>query len=199
MSQLVLGGSLKEFFKLLVTEVVKRQRVRLEDVTEFYVVNLLSEYALAEKLFSEQVDGKREAEPLAMLYHKALQQDRDERVRTLRRLGDVSLYTAGFFHQSLSDRLVGADYYVQMGKNAYGAIASMASSSAFSAVYAELDQKFTALVEVLEEIAARGLAASGPAGQMKVFESWSRTGNGNLQSVLVDVGLLPVGKKGLAN
>lgn len=199
MSQLVLGGSLKEFFKSLVTEVVKRQRVSLEEVTEFYVVNLLSEYAVTDKLFTEEVDGKREAEPLAMLYHKALGQDRDERVRTLRRLGDLSLYTAGFFHQSLDGRLVGADYYVQMGRTAYGAIAGLSSASAFSSVYLELNQKFGALVEVLEEIAARGLAASGPSGQMKVFESWSRSGNGNLESVLIDVGLLPSGNKGLAN
>jgi hypothetical protein len=190
---LVLGSSLKEFFRSLVGEVVKRQRVSLDEITEFYVVNLLSEYAAAEKLFTEQVDGKRETEPLAMLYHRALQQDREERIRTLRRLGDVSLYTAGFFQQSLKDRIVGADYYVNMGRTAYGAVAEMSPSTAFVSVYQELQQKFLAVVEVLEEIAARGMAASGPAGQMKVFESWSHSGNGRLESVLVDVGLLPAG------
>ena len=35
------------------------------------------------------------------------------KIRTLRRLGDVSLYTAGFFNSSLRDRAVGPDYYVQ--------------------------------------------------------------------------------------
>ena len=75
MSQLVLSGSLKEFFRMLVGEVVRRQRVSLEEVTEFYVVNLLSDYAKAETLFSQQIDGKREHEPLAVLYHRALQQE----------------------------------------------------------------------------------------------------------------------------
>lgn len=198
MSQLVQSGSLKEFFKLLVGEVVRRQKVTLEEVTEFYVVNLLSEYAMAEKLFTEQVDGRRETEPLALMYHKALQQDRQERIRTLRRLGDVSLYTAGFFQQSLRDRPVGAEYYVQMGRTAYGAIADMSGTSGFTAVYQELQHKFLAVVEVLEEISARSLASSGPAGQMKVFETWSRSGSGRLESVLIDVGLLPL-KKGPAN
>lgn len=193
MSQLVLGGSLKEFFRTLVGEVVKRQKVTLDEITEFYVVNLLSEYATAEKLFSEEVDGKRESAPLAMLYHRALQQDREERIRTLRRLGDLSLYTAGFFQQSLKDRVVGADYYVNMGRTAYGVVAEMSPTTAFATVYQELQQKFLAVVEVLEEIAARGMAASGPTGQMKLFESWSRSGNGRLESVLVDVGLLPAG------
>ncbi len=198
MSQLVLGGSLKEFFRMLVGEVVKRQRVTIEEVTEFYVVNLLSDYAMAEKLFSQEVEGRRDTEPLAILYHRALQQERDEKIRTLRRLGDVSLYTAGFFNSSLRDRLVGPDYYMQMGRNAYGLVADLAGNTSFAGVYQELCAKFSSLVEVLEEIAARGLAATGPEGQLKVFESWSRTGSGRLEQVLVDVGMLP-GKKLLTN
>ncbi|MEW5737655.1 MAG: hypothetical protein AB1938_01950 [Myxococcota bacterium] len=194
MSQLVLNGSLKEFFKLLVGEVVRRQRVSLEEVTEFYLVNLLAEYAEAEKLFTQELDGRRETEPLAILYHRALQQDRDEKIRTLRRLGDVSLYTAGFFQQSLADRVVGPDYYMQMGRTAYGAVAELAGPTAFASVYQELHQKFTALVEVLEEIAARGQCASGPEGQMRVFETWSRTGNERLKFVLADVGMIPGSK-----
>lgn len=198
MSQLVLSGSLKEFFKLLVGEVVKRQRVSIEEVTEFYVVNLLSDYAKAEKLFTQERDGRREAEPLAVLYHRALQQEREEKIRTLRQLGDTSLYTAGFFNSSLKDSVVGADYYVQMGKNAYSAVAELSSHSSFAGVYQELCHKFGALVEVLEEISARGLASSGPQGQLKVFEAWSRTGNDRLQQVLIDSGMLPP-KKLLAN
>ena len=193
MSQLVLGSSLKEFFKLLVEEVVNRQRVTLGEVTEFYVVNLLSEYATAEKLFTQELEGKKDTEPLAMLYHRALQQDRDEKIKTLRRLGDVSLYTAGFFGQSLKDRVVGPGYYAQMGMNAYGTIAQLSQASAFSAVYEELCQKFQALVEVLEEIAARGLVAQGASGQLKVFEEWTRSGDEKLESVLLDVGFMPKG------
>lgn len=191
MSQLVLGGSLKEFFKLLVGEVVSRQRVTLQEVTEFYVVNLLSEYATAEKLFTQEHEGRKETEPLALLYARALQQEREEKIRTLRRLGDVSLYTAGFFRQSLNDRVVGAPYYEQMGRNAYGQIAELSSASGFSQVYRELCSKFSVLVEVLGEIAARGLCNQGPEGQMKVFEAWSRTGDGRLAEVLVDAGMLP--------
>lgn len=198
MSQLVLSGSLKEFFKLLLEEVIQRQRVSLAEVTEFYVVNLLSEFATAEKLFTQELDGRKEAEPLALLYTRALQQDRDQRIRTLRQLGDQSLYTAGFFQQSLADRVVGADYYMQMGRKAYAAIVDLAPSSTFSHVYMELDQKFTALVEVLKEIAARGQVASGPQGQMQVFERWAKTGDQHLESVLIDAGMLPK-KKVLAN
>lgn len=190
MSQLVLSGSLKEFFRSMVGEVVKRQGVSIEEVTEFYVVNLLSDYAKAERLFDQEINGHRDHEPLAMLYHRALQQERDEKIRTLRRLGDVSLYTAGYFNSSLKDRAVGADYYMQMGRNAYAALADLSANS-FAGVYQELCMKFSTLVEVLEEIAARGLAATGPEGQLRVFQNWQRTGNGRLEAVLVDSGMLP--------
>jgi hypothetical protein len=198
MSQLVMSGSLKEFFRLLLGEVVQRQRVSLGEITEFYVVNLLSEYAAAEKLFTAELDGKKDAEPLALLYTRALQQEREQRIRTLKQLGDQSLYTAGFFRQSLEDRVVGPDYYMQMGRKAYAAIADLAPSNTFSSVYLELDQKFASLVDVLKEIAARGQVASGPRGQMQVFEAWSKTGDSHLESVLIDAGMLPK-KKLLAN
>lgn len=197
MSSLVAVSSLKEFFRLLVGEVIARQRVTLAEITEFYVVNLLSEFAAAEKLFDEEQGGRKDHEPLALLYHRAMQQERDERIRTLRRIGDVALYKAGFFAEALRDRVVGSPYYIQMGSTAYGYVASLAHSSSYAAVYLELQQKFGAVVEVLEEIAARGMATT-PQGAVKVFESWQRTGNGRLESVLVDAGLVP-GKGGLAN
>ncbi len=185
MSNLVVGSTLKEFFRMLVGEVVSRQKVTLGEVTEFYVVNLLSEFAEAEKLLGN--------EPLAVLYHQAMQQERDQKIRTLRKLGDVSLYTAGFFSDSLRDRVVGPDYYIQMGGTAYGAIAQMSSSSSFSSVYWELHQKFRTVVEVLEEIAARGMAAQGPGGQVKVLESFTRSGSERLGQVLLDAGVMPRG------
>mgnify|MGYP007051389330 CR=1 FL=1 len=49
-SNLVVGSTLKEFFRLLLGEVVTRQRVSLQEVTEFYMVNLLSEFAQVEKV-----------------------------------------------------------------------------------------------------------------------------------------------------
>jgi hypothetical protein len=190
MSDLVVGSSLKEFFRLLVGEAVSRQRVTLGEVTEFYLVNLLSEFAAAEKLFTEELDGKKDTEALALLYHRALQQDRDAKIKTLRRLGDVSLYTAGFFPESLRNGAVGCDYYIQMGGSAYAQLAQLSSQSSFSNVYWELHQKFRSLVEVLEEIAARGMCAAGPQGAVKVFEAYARTGSGHLEQVLVEAGLV---------
>lgn len=195
MSELVASLSLKEFFKSLLDEVIGRQRVRITEVTEFYLVNLLSEFALTDKLFSREQDGRKDHEPLAVLYHQALQQERHERIRTLRRLGDVSLYTAGFFSSALQSGVVGPDYYIQMGGTAYGQVAELSPAAQ---VYRELRDKFRELVEVLEEISARGMVKAGPSGALKVYETWTRTGNDRLERVLADAGLVPP-SKGLPN
>lgn len=190
MSELVAGASLKEFFKTVLDEVIQRQRVVIAELTEFYLVNLLTEFAMADKLFSQQEEGRKDHEPLAMLYHRALQQDREERIRTLRRLGDVSLYKAGFFAGSLQASAVGPDYYIQMGGTAYGQVAQLSPPAGFADVYRELGAKFRALVEVLEEISARGMVQGGPSGTLKVYETWVRTGSNKLEKVLVDAGML---------
>ncbi|HEX8436088.1 hypothetical protein [Archangium sp.] len=197
MSQLVTAPSLKEFFKALLEEVIRRQRVAVAETTEFYLVNLLADFATTDHLFSKGENGRNEQEPLAMLYHRSLQQQRDERIRTLRRLGDVSLYQAGFFSGALREGPVGQDYYIQMGGAAYAQVADLAPAAGFAAVYRELCAKFRALVDVLEEIAARGLVSNGASGALKVYESWVRTGNDRLEQVLVDAGM--VAPKGMPN
>jgi hypothetical protein len=188
MSELVATQSLKEFFKALLLQVTAQQHVELADVTEFYLVNLLAEFAASEKLFTRSEDGRKEVEPLAILYYRALQQQREEKIRTLRRLGDVSLYRAGFFSSSLRQTATGPEYYIQMGGSAYRQVAALAQG-AFAVVYRELWQKFRPLVEVLEEMAARGMA-SCPSGTLKVYEAWLRTKSDRLERILVDAGVV---------
>jgi hypothetical protein len=196
-TSLVSATSLKEFFRALLGEVMTERRVEVAEVTEFYLVNLLSEFSSTDKLFTTEEEGRKGHEPLAVLYHRAMQEEREGRIRTLRRLGDLSLYKAGFFSESLREGVVGPDYYIQMGGAAYGQVADL-STTTFAGVFRELGHKFRAVVSVLEEIAARGLAAGGPEGALRVYESWVRTGNERLEQVLVDVGLIPV-KAGLPN
>jgi hypothetical protein len=198
MSRLVPTSSLREFFRGLLNEAISHQHLELADVTEFYLVNLLAEFAAAEKLFNREEGGRKDHEPLALLYYRSLQQGRDDKIKTLRRLGDVSLYKAGFFSGALRDTVVGADYYIQMGGTAYGQVANLSAPSAFSSVYRELCEKFRALVEVLEEIAARGLVSNGPSGTLKVYESWVRTRSDRLERVLIDAGMMTP-KPGLPN
>lgn len=196
MSELVAAQSLKEFFKALLLQITTQQHVELSDVTEFYVVNLLTDFAASERLFSRAADGRAEVEPLAVMYYRAVQQQREEKIRTLRRLGDVSLYRAGFFSSALRATATGPEYYIQMGGSAYRQVAALAQG-AFAVVYRELWQKFRPLVEVLEEMAARGMV-SRASGTLQVYETWLRTKSDRLERILVDAGVI-VPVKGLPN
>lgn len=197
MSGLVASASLNEFFKNVLEDVIRQHELAVAETTEFYLVNLLSDFAAADRFFSEQTEGGKDHEPLALLYHRARQADRHGRIKAFRRLGDVSLYKAGFFSESLNRSAVGPDYYIEMGSASYGEVAQLAPSSGFAQVYLELQAKFRALVEVLEDIAARALAAAGPEGALKVYETWVRTGSERLEKVLVESGL--VVPRGLPN
>jgi hypothetical protein len=186
---LVAVTSLKEFFRSLLDEALGRTGVDVAEVTELYLADLLAEFAAADRLFAPDAPGGAE-EPLAVLYHRAQAAEREERIRILRRLGDVSLYKAGFFAGALRESVVGQGYTIDMGRAAYAQVATLARGG-FAHVYDELGRKFRPLVEVLEGISARSLARSSPAGALRVYDSWRRSGSDSLESVLVDAGLLP--------
>jgi hypothetical protein len=187
MSQLVPAQSLAAFFRTLLDEALAQARVDVGELTELYLANLLVEFAAADRLFARDEGGE---EPLAVLYCRSLQEEGLVRIRTLRRLGDVSLYKAGFFASALHRTAVGPDYYIRMGGAAYGQVADLARGG-FGEVYGELGRKFRALATVLEAIAARGLARGSPSGMLKVYQAWTERGGEALEGVLTEAGLLP--------
>ena len=194
MLDLVAARSLSEFFRNLLAEALARARVDVTELVELYLANLLVDFTAADHLFARDEGGE---EPLAVLYCRALQEERPARVRTLRRMGDVSLYKVGFFAGALRRSAVGPDYYIHMGGAAYGQVAAL-SAGGFAAVYGELGRKFGALAQVLEAIAARGIAGGSPAGMLRVYRAWTERGGEALEGVLADVGMLP-GRGGLPN
>jgi hypothetical protein len=184
MSELLAAKSLSDFFRTLLDEALAQARVDVGEMTELYLANLLVEFTAADRLF----EGGEE--PLALLYCRAMQEEGHARVRTLRRMGDVSLYKAGFFASALHRSAVGPDYYIHMGGAAYGQMADLARGG-FGDVYRELGRKFAALANVLEAISARGLARASPSGMLKVYEAWTERGGDALATVLAEAGLLP--------
>ena len=89
--------NLREFFHDSVQTALRQQRVAVDDHTAHYVVNVLTMFARSEELFEKTPEGVR-LRPLAHMLAQASEaptpHQRDE---ALRRLGDVSLFVAGFF------------------------------------------------------------------------------------------------------
>ena len=95
---LTLVAQPQAFFKELISEAIAHQRVSVQPETEFYLVNLLNQFMLADRLYARDGEGGARSEPLALMLKEALESPAPSaQAALLRHVGDVSLYTAGFF------------------------------------------------------------------------------------------------------
>jgi hypothetical protein len=173
---IVFGQSAQEYFRELVANGLAHRRLRIQEGTEFYLVNLLASNLTSEALFAARPDGTLDAEPLALLLKRALESQREERRRALKRLGDTSLFVSGFFGDSLARSLVDVDYYIAMGGRAYDALSETERASGLAELYAELAGRFPELVDLLAEIAELSDLSSN-RGLVKLYERFLATGS----------------------
>ncbi len=187
--------NLREFFRDSVHDALERQNVGVEDHTEHYVVNLLTMFARSEALFDATPEGPR-LKPLAMMLADAgAAPTREESLRALQRVGDVSLFMAGFFAQSFARRLVDVDYHIAMGGRAYGTLADScrtgARGRALGAVFAELAHKFQRVVDALNDVSEMA-HQHDHRDVLRQYEIWLKTGSPRAHGILKSLGVEPV-------
>jgi len=188
-------ASLKEFFRDALHDALSHQHVEFEGETEHYVVNLLTLFSDADALF-ERDDGSQRSrlKPLALMLGEALEAPTHEaRFRGLQRLGDVSLFIAGFFSAGFARKLVDIDYHIAMGGRAYGTLAencSPARGRTLRQVFAELAAKFTPMVDALNEISESSYQHSDQ-DRLRLYELWVKTGSERSRTLLRKLGLEP--------
>jgi hypothetical protein len=186
-------ANLQEFFKDSVAAAMEKQGVAADDHTAYYVVNLLTFFARHEALYRESKAGPG-LQPLALLLAEAADApDRDAHNAALRRVGDTSLFVAGFLGDGFARKLVDVDYYIDMGGAAYGRLSASVRGTlqgrAWGAVFAELAEKFRDFVDVLAEIRDSGSAAA--LDVLRLYEVWLRTGSRRAARLLRQHGIEP--------
>ncbi|MGQ0383493.1 MAG: hypothetical protein ACT4UP_02230 [Gammaproteobacteria bacterium] len=186
----------REFFREALHLALGHQHLTVRDHTEHYVVNLLAMFARTDALFEPGTEGRARLKPLALMLSDALEATDDRhRYRILQRLGDVALFIAGFLAGGFARRGVDLDYHIAMGGRAYGALAQAphhGPQRALASVFAELEDKFQPLVDVLHEI-GDGANADAPRDLLRLYEIWRRTGSRRAQRLLQRHGVQPVG------
>jgi hypothetical protein len=119
----------------------------------------------------------------------------EHRSRCLQRLGDVSLFVAGFFSQGFARRLVDVDYHVAMGGRAYGTLAGTcrdgARGRALGSVFGELATKFQRVVDALNDVSEMA-HAHDHRDVMRQYEIWLKTGSPRAAGILRGLGVEPV-------
>jgi hypothetical protein len=192
---LVAVSSLREFFRDAFHAASEHQHLQIDEQAEQYVVNLLTMFSRADALYEQTPDGLR-IRPLAQMLADALEaRSAGERQRGLQRLGDVSLFVAGFFARSFARKLIDIDYHIAMGGNAYSALADTLQRSlsgrCVAAVYAQLAQKFHGLVDALNEVSDMSYRHSD-ADILRLYEIWMKTGSPRARGLLRQLGVQPV-------
>ena len=121
-----------------------------------------------------------------------------DRNRNLQRLGDVSLFIAGFFAQSFARKLIDIDYHIAMGGRAYSALAhtlTRGKGRVLGHVFAELSEKFQPMVDALHEVSETSYSHSDK-DILRLYEIWLKTGSRRCYEILKRLGVDPTAAGG---
>ena len=170
-----------EYFKDLVDRALTHQGVATQELTSYYVVQLLAG-------FLQQPENLDDG-PLSVRLAQALESGGLRQRASLKQIGDLSLFIAGFFSESLNRKMVDVDYYATIGGRAYHAL-SRVETDTFSSVFAELGSKFVDFVDVLSEVSERTSCATN-VDLLRLYEKWVKTGSRRSGQLLVERGVVP--------
>ena len=191
--QVIAVGSLQEFFRDALNAAMSHQKLSVRDHTEHYIVNLLTLFSRTDALYESTPKGAR-LKPLVVMLAEALDAPTaSERNRGLQRLGDVSLFIAGFFAGSFARKLIDIDYHIAMGGRAYGSLADLLGhgrGQSLAGVFAELAQKFQRLVDALNEVSELSKTHTD-RDILRLYEIWMKTGSRRAHMLLRRLGVEP--------
>jgi hypothetical protein len=178
-------SSIEEFFRGEVDRAFRDRGLTPGTMTEHYLVHLLAAYA------AQPIEER----PLALKMLEAVEAAPRERRTQLREIGDTSLYVSGFWTESLDNKLVDVDYYIDLGGTAYGELARGGTGwtgDPYGAVFAELAANFARFVEVLMLISRRTTRTASNEDVLRLYQRWQRTRSRWAAARLATLGVVPL-------
>jgi len=191
--------NLRDYFRESIDAAIEHQGVRVDPHAAHYVVNLLTLFSRSEDLYEDHGDSYG-IKPLALMMVDAAEAPTvAQRNFSLQRIGDVALFIAGFFADSLAHKLVDLDYYINMGGSAYGSLSDEIRGTfrgqALAGVYKELARKFQIVVDVLNEV-RDSARQSSDIDLLRTYEVWLLTGSKRAAELLKQNGVIPIAQSG---
>jgi hypothetical protein len=171
-----------DFFNNLIDEAVRLQELKLTDPVRFYLLSLLSGNL-------ENIQTPYQDTPLAILLHQAVLSPIDEKRNILKFVGDNSLYTAGYFNQSLNKKTINRNYYIGIGEIAFKSLSGVASTKTMEELYWELFKSFNDMVKILTEISAKTFSSTSE-DIIRLYEIWQNTQSKVIENILLEKGVI---------
>ncbi len=184
--QLVASENLFSFFYDRVQVAQRLHGTEVEEGTEFYLVNLLTQFLSTGRLVS--VGGARvDDQPLAIrLMECRSATGKGDRFLQLKHLADSTLYVLGFFSDSLKRSTVDLRYYAGVGVSAYNDLSRLTGWKG-DPVFGELANKFGDCVELLTTVKE---GAPDHQDVVKLYELWAATGDERAEARLRALGVM---------
>ena len=186
------GEGVTEYFRELVDDAAARQRLGLDPLTSYYVVQLLTAFARTD---AGACDAFWSEAPMASLLGQAIAAGGSEQRRRLRQVGDASLVLSGLFPDRLRRSLVDVDYYMRIGGLAYDSL-SHDDADLFATAFAELATRFGDVADLLGDVGEHCQLGS-PGDLLRLYERWQKTGSARCARQLAARGVLPVAPRTL--
>ena len=186
--------NLTEFFRDGLIKALANQHVSLDEHASHYVVSLLVLYSRTEASHAGVRPGQRWASLAELFARASATTSAAEREALLQRLGDMSLFVAGFFAHGFERRLVVVDYHIAMGGRAYGTLAAApirGPRRTLCGVFGELARKFQPVVDAIAEI-GDSARVWGANDVLRLYELWLKTGSSRALGLLRQLGVAPV-------
>ena len=162
--QFILGSSELSQWHTLVSEAEQDYGCQLNETMQSYLVFTLMRFAK-----NRQLNTKA----LALDYLRSHHLPDKLRNEQLRDIGDQCLLVSGLYPQSAEKRLVGAGYYVDLGRSSYHHISTV-TQKGIAELYLQLAESFVLLMDLLQTIRQYSTPALQPIAAM---ELWQQTGS----------------------
>lgn len=193
-SSLDLSLSAHAFFQERIANASKQLKVKLTDEVEFYLVNLLTEFIDPERL-NQEFESDILGTPLVFLLKQTVEAPEAKRPVMYRRLGDTSLYIAGYFQDYFNDKTFDINYFIMMGASAYNQAAVLMKSQARETIQPEtlntLASNFMQVVDVVAQASDSFIPAKA-TDILSIYDRWNRCGSERLRMLLLEHGITPI-------
>lgn len=162
--EFILDSSELSQWHTLVHEAELDYGCQLDEAMQSYLVFTLMRFTKNQQLNSSA---------LALDYLKSHHLPRNIRSEQLRDIGDQCLLVSGLYPQSAEKRLVGVNYYVDLGRSAYQHIGAV-TQQGIAELYQQLAESFILLMDLLQTIRQYTTPALQP---IAALELWQQTGS----------------------
>lgn len=186
----------RDFFSELIEDAAKTaNHTHFHPLSYSYLSELLVDFLHVEKLFGSEGGGSK---MMAEQWFESQSCDLNTKIVKLKRLGDTSLYVAGFFASSFKRKVISQSYYIQMGEMSFESLAKIVGEPEFENVYNHFSSYFVSYVDILTEVSQRvNIQKSGDI--LDIFERYLDSGSKWAEKQLIAEGVVTYPLKKTSN